>query len=221
MAGGLAAAHRSGAIGSRAARLFPRSGTRLALRNPAVPGRGRNGRGLSGPRSAAWPAHRHQGSQWRVGHRGPTLFVEARGTGRAPDSAPQRLPRLRPGPYGSHARPQRRIPDDGVARRRDAQPKAPPRGRTDRAPEPGPRAMINPPDDPNDTADMANDGPAFAGFAWTSYAERLQAAGVSWKVYQEYDNYSDNPLAFCRAFRGVDRASHLYRRGRDWVAGST
>src|ERR1039458_6783686 len=134
MAGGLAAAHRSGAIGSRASRLFPRSGTRLALRNPAVPGRGRNGRGLSGPRSAAWPAHRHQGSQWRVGHRGPTLFVEARGTGRAPDSAPQRLPRLRPGPYGSHARPQRRIPDDGVARRRDAQPKAPPRGRTDRAP---------------------------------------------------------------------------------------
>ena len=87
--------------------------------------------------------------------------------------------------------------------------------------ETGSLAVINPLQELNETAEMAHDNPAFAGFGWTSYAERLQAAGVSWKVYQEYDNYGDNALAFCRAFRGVDKASPLYARGRDWVAGST
>ena len=87
--------------------------------------------------------------------------------------------------------------------------------------ETGPLAVINPPHEPNETADMANDNPAFAGFGWTSYAERLQAANVSWKVYQEHDNYGDNALAYCRAFRNLDTASPLYERGRDWVAGST
>lgn len=87
--------------------------------------------------------------------------------------------------------------------------------------ESGPLAVVNPQHEPNDTADMAHDNPAFAGFGWTTYAERLQAAGVSWKVYQEYDNYSDNPLAFCRAFRNLDRRSPLYGRGRDWAPGST
>ena len=87
--------------------------------------------------------------------------------------------------------------------------------------ESGPNAVDNPADDDNQLADMVHDNPAFAGFGWTTYAERLQAAGVSWKVYQEYDNYSDNPLAFCRAFRGISKDSPLYQRGRDWVAGST
>jgi phospholipase C len=82
-------------------------------------------------------------------------------------------------------------------------------------------AVTNPPQEPNETAEMAHDNPRFAGLGWTTYAERLQAAGVSWKVYQEYDNYGDNALAFCRSFRGLDRASPLYGRGRDWVAGST
>ena len=87
--------------------------------------------------------------------------------------------------------------------------------------ETGPLAVINPPRERNLTADMAHDSPAFPGFGWTSYAERLQAAGVSWKVYQEYDNYGDNALAYCTAFRGVGRDSPLYARARDWVAGST
>jgi phospholipase C len=87
--------------------------------------------------------------------------------------------------------------------------------------ETGPLAVANPPQEPNETAEMARDNPAFEGFKWTTYAERLQAAGVSWKVYQEYDNYGDNALAFCRSFRDLDRASPLYGRARDWVAGST
>lgn len=47
-------------------------------------------------------------------------------------------------------------------------------------------------------------GPSSAGYAWTTYAERLQAAGVSWKVYQNLpDNFTDNPLAGFRAFRAA------------------
>jgi len=41
-----------------------------------------------------------------------------------------------------------------------------------------------------------------AGYHWTTYAERLQAAGVSWHVYQDLDdNFDDNSLAAFRRFR--------------------
>jgi len=37
---------------------------------------------------------------------------------------------------------------------------------------------------------------------WTTYPERLQSAGVSWKVYQNLpDNYNDNPLAGFEPYR--------------------
>ena len=83
----------------------------------------------------------------------------------------------------------------------------------------GAQAVTNQ-DDGNWTADMARDDPKFAGHAWTTYAERLQAAGVGWKVYQEYDNYGDNSLPSFRSFRNLDRASPLYERGRAWAEGS-
>ena len=86
--------------------------------------------------------------------------------------------------------------------------------------ETGPLAVRNTNEEPNETADMANDSLKFAGLGWTTYAERLQAAGVSWRVYQEYDNYGDNSLAYFAGFRGVERSSPLYRRGRDWAPGS-
>src|SRR5262249_694859 len=31
-----------------------------------------------------------------------------------------------------------------------------------------------------------------AGYDWTTYPERLEAAGVSWQIYQEWDNFTDN-----------------------------
>jgi phospholipase C len=41
-----------------------------------------------------------------------------------------------------------------------------------------------------------------AGYAWVTYCERLQKAGVSWQVYQNMaDHFADNPLAGFRAFR--------------------
>jgi phospholipase C len=42
------------------------------------------------------------------------------------------------------------------------------------------------------------------GYAWTTYPERLQAAGIAWQVYQDMDdNYTDNPLVGFRAFRAA------------------
>ena len=39
-------------------------------------------------------------------------------------------------------------------------------------------------------------------YTWTTYPERLQAAGISWQVYQDIaDNYDDNSLAFFKAYR--------------------
>ncbi|WP_043513961.1 MULTISPECIES: phosphocholine-specific phospholipase C [unclassified Actinoplanes] len=52
-----------------------------------------------------------------------------------------------------------------------------------------------------------------AGYSWTTYPERLQKAGVSWRVYQEADNYDDNPLAWFTQFRNAATTSPLYQRG--------
>jgi phospholipase C len=75
-------------------------------------------------------------------------------------------------------------------------------------------------DDGNQTAEMANDFAGYIGHAWTTTAERLQQQGVSWKVYQEYDNYGDNALAYFKAFRNLDRDSEAWRRARAIVPGS-
>jgi len=76
-------------------------------------------------------------------------------------------------------------------------------------------------DDANWTGDAARDKPDFQGAGWTTYAERLQASGISWKLYQEYDNFGDNSLAFFKTFRGLAPDDILYRRGRAIVPGST
>ena len=58
-------------------------------------------------------------------------------------------------------------------------------------------------------------GPPDEGFGWTTYAERLEAAGVRWTVYQDMaDNYGDNPLVTFRRYRQAylgDRASPLMK----------
>jgi phospholipase C len=80
--------------------------------------------------------------------------------------------------------------------------------------------VANPPEEKNVHANPAEDSPEFKGLAWPTYAERLQAAGVSWRVYQEYDNYGDNGLAYFKTFRGIGPDSVLYQRGRAWVPGA-
>ena len=76
-------------------------------------------------------------------------------------------------------------------------------------------------DDGNWTSDMSKDKQSFQGLTWSTYAESLQKAGVSWRVYQEYDNYGDNSLPSFANFRNLSTSSELYKRGRAWVAGST
>jgi phospholipase C len=50
------------------------------------------------------------------------------------------------------------------------------------------------------------------GYTWLTYCERLQAAGVSWHIYQNMaDNFTDNSVAGFRTFR----ASHFGEAGAD------
>ncbi|GAA0679719.1 phospholipase C, phosphocholine-specific [Kitasatospora atroaurantiaca] len=52
-----------------------------------------------------------------------------------------------------------------------------------------------------------------AGFTWTTYAERLEAAGISWKIYQQSDNFDDNALAWFANFKKAKPGSALYDKG--------
>jgi phospholipase C len=84
----------------------------------------------------------------------------------------------------------------------------------------GNQVIANPDSEHNYTADMSKDTKSFEAFRWTTYAERLQKAGIAWRVYQEMDNYGDNALSYFANFRG-NPPQELYDRGRAWVAGST
>jgi len=50
---------------------------------------------------------------------------------------------------------------------------------------------------------------------WTSYPERLQAAGIDWYLYQETDNFTDNMLPFFKGFN--DTRTDMYRRGNSFI----
>lgn len=51
------------------------------------------------------------------------------------------------------------------------------------------------------------------GFSWTTYAERLEKAGISWKAYQQKDNYGTNVLEFFNQFRTAPVDSPLHQKG--------
>jgi phospholipase C len=51
------------------------------------------------------------------------------------------------------------------------------------------------------------------GLGWTTYAERLEQAGVSWKVYEQDDNYGCNLLENFRAFRQAGYDTPLRVKG--------
>lgn len=48
---------------------------------------------------------------------------------------------------------------------------------------------------------------------YQTYAEALEAAGVSWKVYQETDNYGTNLLSSFKAFQDAKPGDPLYEKG--------
>ncbi len=51
------------------------------------------------------------------------------------------------------------------------------------------------------------------GYTWTTYAERLEKAGVSWQVYSETDDYGCNMLENFAAFKNAKPGDALYERG--------
>ncbi len=57
-----------------------------------------------------------------------------------------------------------------------------------------------------------NKAPA-GGYTWTTYPERLQQAGVSWKVYQQQDSYGCNMLKTFKVFQQAEAGSPLHSRG--------
>jgi phospholipase C len=100
------------------------------------------------------------------------------------------------------------------------------------------------PTDPNryymwtgwDGNDGKGGGPVIAndelGYGWTTYPERLQAAGISWKIYQDsgvgldapgfwgwtadpyIGNYGDNSLLYFHDYQNADPGSPLYQAAR-------
>jgi phospholipase C len=47
-------------------------------------------------------------------------------------------------------------------------------------------------------------------YTWTTYPERLTAAGVSWRVYQQEDDYGCNPLEFFASYQAAAPGSPLH-----------
>lgn len=44
-----------------------------------------------------------------------------------------------------------------------------------------------------------------AGYDWTTYPERLEAAGVPWQIYQDWDNFTDNAVEYFQTFKKIGR----------------
>ncbi|MET7540340.1 phosphocholine-specific phospholipase C [Streptomyces sp. NPDC005507] len=66
------------------------------------------------------------------------------------------------------------------------------------------------------------DGGDESGLTWETYAEELQRAGVSWKVYQNAnDNYGDNGLAYFSKIAGAKPGDPLHDRGMASVSAVT
>lgn len=54
---------------------------------------------------------------------------------------------------------------------------------------------------------LVKNGGAVEGYRWTSYVERLHAAGIDWRIYEDMaDNFGDNPLAGFQRFRDAQDA---------------
>jgi phospholipase C len=58
----------------------------------------------------------------------------------------------------------------------------------------------------------SNDAPD-EGYQWKTYAERLEEAGISWKVYQQDDNYDCDVLEQFKQFREAGENSPLRLKG--------
>ncbi|MFI7344480.1 phosphocholine-specific phospholipase C [Streptomyces sp. NPDC050085] len=51
----------------------------------------------------------------------------------------------------------------------------------------------------------AYDEATHPGYDWGTYAERLEKAGVSWRTYTEWENFTDNQIEFFTTFKAIAR----------------
>jgi phospholipase C len=68
-----------------------------------------------------------------------------------------------------------------------------------------------------------NDNQAYSNagtrYTWKTYPERLQAAGVSWRVYHETDDFDDNALKYFATYQDAKPGSPLYENAMKNRAG--
>lgn len=68
----------------------------------------------------------------------------------------------------------------------------------------------------NATIPLDDDVPQ-EGFNWETLGEILERKGVSWKVYQELDNFNDNAFEWFKNYREADKDSPLRIKGTSHV----
>lgn len=55
------------------------------------------------------------------------------------------------------------------------------------------------------------------GYPWPTYAERLEAAGRTWKTYTEWENFTDNNIEFFTAFKVIARKALAATGGHTYM----
>lgn len=53
-------------------------------------------------------------------------------------------------------------------------------------------------------------------FTWKTFPEYLEEAGVTWQVYQDFDNFEDNMLAYFAQYQNANDTSPLTIRGNSY-----
>ncbi|KID73815.1 Non-hemolytic phospholipase C [Metarhizium brunneum] len=82
------------------------------------------------------------------------------------------------------------------------------------------------PTNPDGTGGMIIDNSASPGceapglncfpFVWKTFPEYLEAAGISWQVWQDMDNFEDNMLAYFEQYQTAKNGSALRTRGNSY-----
>ncbi|KAF5008766.1 hypothetical protein FDECE_5004 [Fusarium decemcellulare] len=67
--------------------------------------------------------------------------------------------------------------------------------------------------DNNETPGCDRDGINCYPLKWKTVAEKYEEAGVSWGVYQDADNFDDNPYAWFEQFQDSQKGSSLHEKG--------
>ncbi|NED11940.1 phospholipase C, phosphocholine-specific [Streptomyces sp. SID9124] len=55
------------------------------------------------------------------------------------------------------------------------------------------------------------------GYDWSTYAERLEKAGRSWRTYTEWENFTDNQIEFYATFKAVARKALVKTGGHTYM----